>query len=253
MQFLKRFQKGVEGKRASRVGWFLLAEEAAFIWDAPRALTVEKGAANSAKSANLCPAVLDHEARLYEVPCPVDIDLRLVRDAQGNLGPVSIKGAQSPVNEVGWNKLLSMTPPQHWRHPNRPILQFVTPYRFLSDDMVFMSQLPAFLSLKSNHLPGVMVGGRFAIDAWPRPLMWAFEWHDTNAPLELKRGDPWFYVKFETPNPDRKTRLFEAEVTPDLVSFCRGVDSVTNYVNKTFSLLPTARARRPKNLLLEKK
>ncbi|MEL6584905.1 MAG: hypothetical protein AAFQ36_13835 [Pseudomonadota bacterium] len=251
-RFLQRFQRP-NAPQSTGVGWFLLAEEAGFIWADPRAVTLQAGAPNSAKSIALCPAILDHEARLFEIPCPVDIDLRLERDAHGNLGPVSTTGLQSTVNDVGWSKLLSMTPPQHWRHPNRPILQFITPYRFLSDELVYMTQLPAFLSYKSNHLPGMMLGGRFPIDAWPRPLMWAFEWHDTNAPISLKRGDPWFYVKFETQRPDRKTRLFEAEVTPGLVEFCKGVDSVTNYVGKTFSLIPTARRRRPENLLIEKK
>jgi hypothetical protein len=249
---LKRWRDKRDARRASRVGWFTLAEEASVIWADPRPVTVEAGPPNSAKSANLCPAILDHEARLLEIPCPIDVDLRLQRDAQGNLGPVSTKGVQSSVNDVGWSKLLSMTPPQHWRHHNRPILQFITPYRFLSDDLVYMTQMPAFMSYRANHMPGLVLGGRFPIDAWPRPLMWAFEWHDTNAPLSIRRGDPLFYVKFESETPARKIRLFEAEVTRELEAFCKSVDSVTNYFNKTFSLFSTSRARRPVDLLQEK-
>lgn len=252
-KLLKYFSGARERKSAARVGWFILPQEAGFVWAPPRPITTESGPVNSAKSVNRCPAVLDHEARLFEIPCPVDLEIHLKRDQYGNFQTVATKGVQSSVNEGGWNKLLSMTPPQHWRNPNKPLLQVITPYRFLSDQVVYMNQLPAFLSYKAQSQPGLLIGGRFPIDAWPRPLMWAFEWHDTNAPITLKRGDPWFYLKFEAPNPVNKVRVFQAEVTPELEKFSANVDSVTNYVNKTFSLIPYAREQKPADLLIEKK
>ncbi|MEM6491088.1 MAG: hypothetical protein AAF684_04190 [Pseudomonadota bacterium] len=248
---LKRLRERGAPKRGDRIGWFVLADDAGFIWSPPRPVTTDSGPPNSAKSVNLCPAVLDHEARIVEIPCPVDLELTLQRDERGTLHVQPLAGPQSTVNPGAWKKLLSMTPPQHWRRPNRPLLQVITPYRFLSDGLVYMNQLPAFLSYKAQHLPGLLIGGRFPIDAWPRPLMWAFEWHDTKAPISLKRGDPWFYLKFETVTPTSKPRLIQAAVTEDLVRFCRNVDSVTNYTNKTFSLLPFARSQKPKNLLVE--
>jgi len=252
-KLFERFKPSGGRNGRARVGWFILPQEAGFIWAPPRPVTTQTGPANSAKSVNLCPAVLDHEARLFEIPCPVDLELTLQRDQYGNLGPVATKGNQSPVNDIGWSKLLSMTPPQHWRNPNKPLLQVITPYRFLSDELVYMNQLPAFLNFEANSLPGLLIGGRFPIDAWPRPLMWAFEWHDTNAPLSIRRGEPWFYLKFESPSPASKVRLFQAQVTPELEKFSANVDSVTNYVNKTFSLIPFAREQKPADLLVEMK
>jgi len=41
--------------------------------------------AASTKAVGFCPAVLDYEARIFEVPCPFDLHLRLARDAEGNL------------------------------------------------------------------------------------------------------------------------------------------------------------------------
>ncbi|MBL8672275.1 MAG: hypothetical protein JNK11_16570, partial [Alphaproteobacteria bacterium] len=38
-----------------------------------------------------------------------------------------------------------------------------------------------------------------------------------------------------------------------LLRQCKGVDSVTNYVNRTFSLFPVARVRRPPTLLVERR
>ena len=69
----------------------------------------------------------------------------------------------------------------------------------------------------------------------------------------IKRGDPWFYVRFETHDPTRPVRLIEAEMTPQLKEYMGGLSAVTNYVNRTFSLFDTAKARRPKTLLVPKK
>jgi hypothetical protein len=84
-------------------------------------------------------------------------------------------------------------------------------------------------------------------------MMWAFEWYDTSRELSLRRGEPWFYVRFETHDPSRPVRLLEADNTPELKQYLAGLSTVTNYVNRTFSLFETAKARRPKTLLVPKK
>jgi hypothetical protein len=83
--------------------------------------------------------------------------------------------------------------------------------------------------------------------------MRAFEWHDTGQDLILKRGEPWFCARFETEDPSRKISLVEAEMTPELQQYLKGMDTVTQYVARTFSLFPTARSRRPKQLLVKAK
>jgi len=40
-----------------------------------------------AKAVNYCPAVLDHEARMFEVPCPVDVRLGFRFDDKGKVRP----------------------------------------------------------------------------------------------------------------------------------------------------------------------
>jgi hypothetical protein len=48
-------------------------------------------------------------------------------------------------------------------------------------------------------------------------------------------------------------RLVEAEMTPALEQYLKGMDTVTQYVSRTFSLFPTARSRRPQQLLTKVK
>ena len=121
--------------------------------------------------------------------------------------------------------------------PGRPILQMRLPYIFIADEPTYMSQLPPFQHLRKTPLPGLMIPGRFPINVWPRTLTWAFEWHDISAPLELRRGDPLFYVLFEVLPQSRAIQLVEAERTPELEAYLQQINGVVGFVNQTFFTL----------------
>jgi hypothetical protein len=106
-----------------------------------------------------------------------------------------------------------------------------------------------FMHYSRDPLPGTIFGGRFPINVWPRPLMWAFEWHDITKPLRIQRGDPLFYCLFETMPQDRGVAMVEAEVTPELKDYMELISGAVNYVNQTFSLFDAAEARRPASLV----
>ncbi len=116
-----------------------------------------------------------------------------------------------------------------------------------------MTQMPPISHYNPTPWPGAMIGGRLPIHIWPRAMMWALEWFDTSKELVLRRGEPWFYVRFEAQDPTRPVRMVEAELTPQLREYMNGVGAVANYVNRTFSLFKTAQSRRPKTLLVRKK
>ena len=42
-------------------------------------------------------------------------------------------------------------------------------------------------------------------------------------------------------------------MTPALEQYLKGMDTVTQYISRTFSLFPTARSRRPQQLLTKVK
>lgn len=237
----------------TKVGWFMTGSHAEFIWDDPRRVAIDASPAKSPRAVGMCPAILDHEARYYQVPCPVDLVIAVGKNASGQPDIVVPRGYRGMLTTDRLRQMAALTPPSQWRHPDRPIVQFKTPYRFVSDDHVYINQLPPFMAYGSQKWPGMMIGGRFPIDIWPRVMMWAFEWYEPDKPVALRRGDPMFYVRFETTDPSKKVKLVEAELTPDLVAQCNGIDNVVNYVDRTFSLFSTARKRRAKTLLVEKK
>jgi len=80
-------------------------------------------------------------------------------------------------------------------------------------------------------------------------LMWAFEWHDIEKPLKVSRGDPLFYVQFETMPQDRSVVVSETEVTPELNDYMEHISGAVNFVNQTFSLFEAAEQARPVKLV----
>lgn len=238
--------------RAVDVGWLLDTDKARFIWAEPRRVRRGDPPPRHAKSVNYCPGVIDHEARLFEITCPIDLHLRFARNEKGAPVLINADGDKSAIRNKHLNAMMAMVSEKEWRHPERPVIQIITPYIFLSDEPVWMTQMPPFLHYRPEPWPGAVIGGRLPIHVWQRPLMWAFEWYDTKKDLVLGRGEPWFYARFEAHDPTRPLRMFEAERTPELVEHIQGASSVANYVNQTSQLFKVAQERRPERLLVRK-
>ena len=206
--------------RTVTIGWTVRWKGAGeAIWAPPTIFNRSDSKASSAKSIQACPAAIDFDRRHFVVPCPVDLELAFTTNAQGQLQLTDAKGEQSGMRPQGRANLFQLQPPSEWRHPERPILQFTAPYVFVADSPCYVVQTAPYLHWFPEQRPGVAMGGRFPIHIWPRPLAWAFEWDDISKPLKLKRGEPWFYVSFETENPSARVRLVEQEMTEELDTY----------------------------------
>ena len=189
---------------------------------------------------------------MFEVPCPIDARLQFRWGDKQQPMLINADGDKATVRAKHLGEMVAVVNRREWRHPDRPIVQVITPYAFIADEPVQMTQMPPIGWYNPNPWPGILIGGRFPIDVWPRQMMWAFEWYDITKEIVLKRGDPWFYVRFEAEDPTRPIRMVEAEMTPELKGYMNGISGVANYVNRTYSLFDTARSRRPKQLLKRK-
>ncbi len=236
--------------RTYTVGWLLNTEKTSIIWDSPKPVRIESQS-NDARSVAQCPSVLDFDRRHFAINCPIDLHLRL-NMAGGGLDIINVLAEKSPIRSNALQQWIVFQPRHEWRHPQRPVLQMLTAYVFVSDDPVYINQYPPILHFSSDTRPGIQISGRFPIDIWPRALMWAFEWHDTTKDLILRRGEPLFYVRFEGPDPAAHVRLVEARKTPELESYIASITGVTEFVGQTYSLFKTARERRPAKLLFPK-
>jgi len=239
-------------RRKVDVGWIMKAPKAGVVWYEPEPFRQNVPVSPDAKSVQKCPGAIDFDSRHFVIKCPYDLHLRLTRSPDGKPQLLNVQGANSAVRSSVMSQIMLMHPQSEWRHPDRPLLQFVTPYVFISDDPVWINQLPPYLDYLKTRRPGLMISGRFPIHIWPRPFMWAFEWHDTTQDLILRRGEPWFYVRFETQDPTQNVRIFEAERTEELEAYMQSVLDVSNYTNRTYSLFRQAENRRPERLLMKK-
>ena len=238
--------------RFADVGWILDTDSAQLIWFEPKRVKTIKPERLHAKSLARCPAVLDNDSRLFEVLCPFDLEIGFRRDKDGKPTLVNLLGDQSPVRSSKLGQLITLVNESEWAHPERPVVQIITPYLVVTDEPVYVNQLPPFKHWRAKPLPGVMVSGRFPADIWPRHLMWAFEWYDIKQPISLRRGEPWWYLRFDHFDPSRPIRMIPAQMTEELREYMKGVRGVTNYVNQTYQLFQIAKERRPKILLQPK-
>ena len=238
-------------KKKKQIGWVLHDKSSNLIWYPPEPIAL---------SDDLnCDFLKTHYGRnfknilnqYYLLRCPFDLNFKIIKRNQKFSFQI-IDATHSNIDSKSLKNYLHLSSANQWRKPNKPLLQIKTAYRFLTDTPIYISQLPAFAFYAPHAIPGIFVSGRFPIDVWPRSLMWAIEIHDIEQPIQFKRGDPWFMVKFESFEPSVQFELFEADVTESLNDYTKQVDGVTAYVNQTFSLFKTAILRRPKVLLKRK-
>lgn len=238
--------------RTTTVGWTIQSEQDNVIWLPPEPFGRDDPKSSSSKSVQRCPAAIDFDARQFVINSPVDLRMGFKKQPNGSMQLQDLDGEQSALRPQGFNALVMLMPQTEWRHPKRPMIQMVAPYLFVADTPTYVVQTAPYLHYQSPAWPGCMMGGRFPIHVWPRPLSWAFEFYDIEQPLELKRGEPWFYVHFETENPAAKVRLVEQEWTDELAAYVKKITGVTNYVNQSFSLFDEAAAMRPEKLVKPK-
>jgi hypothetical protein len=232
----------------TRVGWFVDVERGAVLYQGPRPLnhTFDFGSTDP-KAPTHCPAVQRFATATYAVSCPFTVTLRCVRHGAG--WQFRLDRRRSEIDADAAERLITPMSRREWRHPQRPIVQFLAPYIFIADDEVEVAQTPPHQHYHPGW-PGVMIAGSFPIRDWPRPLSFAFEWHDTDAPLRLQRGEPWFYVSLRAASGDR-VRLERIERTAAIDRFVAHVADVASYTSRTFDLMERAREVRPPRLLPE--
>ncbi|MEO0359136.1 MAG: hypothetical protein AAF386_12775, partial [Pseudomonadota bacterium] len=189
---------------------------------------------------------------IVHLPQPFDLHIGFARDKNGKATMVNRAGKISPIRGNKLASVLHMTSEAEWRFPDRPTIQLKLPYLFIADEPVYVTQISAFAHYRKTQLPGTIFGGRFPINIWPRPLMWAFEWHDPTQDIVLRRGEPLFYCQFETTDPTRPIQLVEADLTEPLKEYLNHISGAVNYVNQTFSLFKAAERARPETLLTRK-
>lgn len=234
------------------VGWFMDHDTSSIVMFPPERVSFRGTNKMHAKSAARCPGVVQLESRYFLIRCPYDIHIGFTRGDKGQPQLVNRAGPRGTLRAGKLGQVVHLVQESEWRYPDKPTIQLSLGYCFVAEEICYITQLDAFAHYRSEPLPGTIFGGRFPIHAWLRPLMWAFEWHDTGKDLILKRGDPLFYCQFEADGPDRPVQVVPVERTPEIERWMASMAGVASSVNQTFSLFRAAEAARPKTLLVPK-
>jgi hypothetical protein len=255
MQITITYDRPEEGPRSGPivVGWFRDIEKGGVIYDPPERVASREVDRTHAKSASRCPAVIQMESRYFLVRSPIDFHIGFTRDKDGKATLVNRAGVASSIRGAKLGEMVRLVNEVEWRYPDRPTIQLTLPYVFIADEPVYITQLGPFAHYRKDPWPGTIFGGRFPINLWPRPLMWAFEWHEPQKDLMVRRGDPLFYCQFEGDRPDRPVQVVEVERTPELLAYMNHISGAVNYVNQTFSLFKAAEEARPPVLVKPKR
>ena len=233
-----------------KIGWLIEdGRPGNFIYKSPRPVVTDRTKPLSHMAVQACPAVNQFESRYFEVTMPFDLRLRCEKN--NNEFEIYSVPQGTRIDDELIKANLNLMPKDSWRNIERPVIQIECPYAFIADDNIYLTQLPPFLNFNHSYWPGTLISGRFNITNWPRTLSWAFEWFDITKDLILKRNHPWFYVFFESENPEDSFKLVEAEYTDELRKFKSSMLHTPRFVANTFSLFKIKKGwRKRKNLFL---
>jgi hypothetical protein len=168
----------------------------------------------------MCPAVSDYFSNTFVIKCPYDVTISYNRAED--------RYVTDRLGQEWYNQTF---------YPRFPIQQNGTitgacvtmriNYLFVADqdleiESVDVPILHTQLTRNIKLIPGVM-----NIHRWIRPVDFTFEIADLDQPLEFKRGDPLFSVRFKT---DQKVTLSHIDYSDDLKHITEACLTSKNFV-----------------------
>ncbi|MGO1070189.1 hypothetical protein [Lysobacter sp. CA199] len=230
------------------VGWFLPRSlEARAIWFDPVRYSWQPEEQKHSGMFLQCPAYQKFARNLFVVRSPFDLHLKCELSQDGC--ELSV-GEDSSIRPEQLAALIKVHPKSEWREADKPLLQLMLNYYFLSDDDVDVQYLsPLTTTFFQPALPGLVLQGRWNIKNWIRPVNFVFEWWHPATDLIIKRGQPILNVMFVPKDLDAKITLIEAEETEDVIAMARRVQNINSYIRNVFSVLPSIIKHRPRRLV----
>jgi len=230
------------------IGYCLKDPAGGFAFQPPRTVFSTRDKPLGMRAIQNCPAVNLLERQLVEMPSPIGLHLKMV--SEGGQPKLQVISQGTFVQNEALGEMLSMLPPDRWRHPKKPVIQIRLPIFLVTDEPCLVAQIPPFLGTAMRRWPGNMVAERLPLTLWPDNLVWSFEWDRPGEELTVKQGEPLCYFLFAFNHPDKRPRLIEAALTPELDEYRQGMQGIEHLTTEIEDVWARARARRPERLLV---
>jgi hypothetical protein len=166
-----------------------------------------------------CPAFQDYYKNCFLLRSPIDITINISNQPNGN------KFASiDTYNQKFFDENIKIRYEEGYKHP---ILHVSFFYVFYAHEPLMVEQLPPLMHKTELQNNINVIPGTYDISKWIRPVEFAFEVIDDTKPIEIKRGDPMYYVRFSTPN---KISLTREETSDDLSRVVNSCITLKDYV-----------------------
>lgn len=232
------------------IGYCLTDPEGGFAFQPPRTVFATRSKPLGTRAIQNCPAVNALERQIAEIPSPVTLRLALEAEDDGPALSVIEQGTFVQPEKIA--EMIALEPMARWRHPKKPVLTLTLPFFFVTDTPAIANLLPPFLAQPMRRWPGTMVARRWPLWIWPETLVWTFEWDRPDDELSLRQGEPLAYALFEFNHPQKRPRLVEAELTPELEEYRAGMAATHHITPDLETVWAEAERRRPMQLLRRK-
>lgn len=154
-----------------------------------------------------CPSYLNYYKNTYVVCSPIDLEIEINKE-QNWANVIDPKTLPTYMFNPRFKEENTSPYPVFSLRLSKLLMTTETPN-------VFIEQCEPFLEWdRANDIR--IISGNFNINRWTRPLEAAFEQKTKNLTIKFKRGQPMYYVRFLTPNPDDIVVLNKTEITKEL-------------------------------------
>ena len=227
------------------IGWTVINGEG-LVWEEPEMLSVYMNNEYKQSKVKSCWASNDLLKKTFVIKSPFDIHLSYDKDK----GMVMLE-EDSSISHLLFEKIFLNSPEEYTQYP---VIQMSTSYVFICDKSCTITLTPPFHNTKYDDYESNtrVFSGMFNIYDWQRPLSYGIEWLDVKKDLFIKKGQPLFYVTFNTEKLDDDFKLKYLDTS----AFYKLIDKCTNaracFKSKTKDLIYRNRHQRKDNVVESK-
>lgn len=168
-----------------------------------------------------CPSFQNYYHNTFLIRCPVDLTIFIQTNPDGSKS-IGLKEFDQQFFDTHIH-------PRFNQNSTNSMLSIDFLYLFYSEESVILEQSSAAMESTAFVKNTVQVPGEYDISKWIRAMGCAFEIIDDTKPIELKRGDPLYYVKFRT---DKKVNLVRVDQSDTLEKLESSCSKLKKYVEK---------------------
>jgi len=168
-----------------------------------------------------CPAFLDYIKNTYVIKAPIDMQICVNR----KVGKIDVKCFSQTIAKFIVNRIGQTG-------KNSPFLLSLPPaYVFYSNEDVNIESFHAFMDNNDSISNLMAIPGTFNISKWIRLVDFSAEVKDDLKPINIKKDDVLFYVRFLTKD-ETKVELERVHMTQELKIAMQACFSVKNHIFK---------------------